>query len=246
MKLPRKDRNKSVKNDETRRFEVATASASQLIEQYFDREADALELGELVQRLAWSSQAWQEIAETQHIIDELSAPVPCPDFTEAILRELESDSCSAILPPVRKKPGSHLRLWGSAAAVLVLALTLGIFSRVFRSRELPKIQNNASLYYPGAVYPDLTQPENVNPEMAGASRGFGQQMPRQRMRRNHNHVMVVPVVYPPRPATMLDLRHSRLPGMHYWITLPDQMPAETLTNGSHDLPEDAHVDVQFL
>jgi hypothetical protein len=112
--------------DELREFEVATTPDSELLRMYFDREAGALELGELLQRVANSSAAWREIAETQDLINELSAPIVSPDLTEQILARLEADPRS---PLRRYRLLRPLRRIGGIAAALLLGLSLLLVGR---------------------------------------------------------------------------------------------------------------------
>ncbi|MCK4873940.1 MAG: hypothetical protein KAS72_14560 [Phycisphaerales bacterium] len=108
-----------------REFEVAVTSDADLIEQFFDREAGELELGELIQRVAKSPQAWRRIAETQDLVDQLAEPVSSPDLTESILRRLERDP-ESLLQPV-SEPQRWLRFRSMAAASILLALMVGIW-----------------------------------------------------------------------------------------------------------------------
>jgi hypothetical protein len=111
--------------DEQREFEVATTPDAALIQQFFDREAGELELGELLQRVAKSPAAWREIAETQDLLDELSAPVGAPDLSERILSRLEADPQS---PLHRRRIAAGWRRLGALAAAVLLGLSLVLVS----------------------------------------------------------------------------------------------------------------------
>lgn len=107
--------------DELREFEVATTPDAELIRMFFDREAGTLEMGELLQRVASSPEAWREIAETQDLINELSAPISGPDLTERILARLEADPRS---PLRRRRLFVPIRRIGGVAAAVLLCLAL--------------------------------------------------------------------------------------------------------------------------
>lgn len=113
--------------DERREFEIATTPDAELIQRYFDREVGELELGELLQRVAKSPAAWREIAETQDLIDELSAPDRAPDLSARILARLEADPAS---PLHRTSRLAALRRYGGVAAAVMLGASLLLVNRV--------------------------------------------------------------------------------------------------------------------
>lgn len=125
------DRNnpKLPQRDLLRELEVSVSTDRELIEQYFDRDADALELDELVQRVARSPETWREIAETQHVIESLSEPIAAPDLSGSIIARLEADPESPLHRAVRS--GRWIGIRSAIAASLLGAIMLGVWSKTW-------------------------------------------------------------------------------------------------------------------
>ncbi len=228
MKRPRREREEHL--DEQREFEVATTPDAELIRQFFDREAGELELGELLQRVAKSPKTWREIAETQDLVSELSAPLPTPDQTWAILTRLEADPESPLRRERRVRP---LRRYSGLAATLLLAFSAVIVGRLTggfsgvdnasltRAIEAPK-QDAQLLRSLGDSWSVLRD------QLGGASLRLEQQKPVRLMQVNHSEGET-PVLLLPE----LRLQEKQPGNRHAPVETPPQNPTETPSDAEY-------------
>jgi hypothetical protein len=148
------DRNipKSSNRDLLRELEVSVTTDRDLIDQYFDRDADALELDELVQRVAKSPETWREIAETQHLVDSLSEPVAAPDLSGWIMARLEADPESPLHRAARNRRWIGIR--SAIAASLLGAIMLGVWAKTWPVVTQPVSVGPVSAVDAGPAEPD--------------------------------------------------------------------------------------------
>jgi hypothetical protein len=226
MKRPRREREEHL--DEQREFEVATTPDADLIRQFFDREAGELELGELLQRVAKSSTTWREIAETQDLVSELSAPFPTPDQTWDILSRLEADPESPLRKERRALP---LRRYSGLAAALLLALSAVIVGRVTGgfggvekaslTRAIEAQEQDAQLLR--SLGNGIS---SLRDQLGGASLRLEQQEPVRLMQVNHSEGETPVLLLPDRPL------QEKQPG-------PRHAPVETAPESTTDITPDA-------